>query len=154
MGPPSPPLSAILLLSTATKPVDHETSPVLLFDGVCNLCDASVQFIIDRDPRSRFRFASLQSDAGGRLARENGIDTRVLDTLVLIEGDRVSVKSDAALRVASLLGRPWSWIGILRIAPRPLRDAAYDVVARNRIRLFGRRDACRIPTPDLQARFL
>lgn len=147
-------MTSILPLSMPTKPVAHEVHPVLLFDGVCNLCDSSIQFIIDRDPESRFRFASLQSDVGKRLASENGVAAQVLDTLVLIDHGQAFVRSDAVLRAASLLGRPWSWFSIFRVVPRPLRDGVYSVIARNRIRWFGERDACRIPTPDLQARSL
>ena len=128
--------------------------PILLFDGVCNLCDASVRFIIDRDPASVFRFASLQSNTGRRLSAQHGLDADELDTLVLIDDGRAYVQSDAVLRAASHLGRPWSWASSLTAIPRPIRNAAYQLVARNRIRLFGRRDACRIPTPELRARFL
>ena len=134
--------------------MDSNAHPVLLFDGVCTLCDASVQFVIDHDPASTFRFASLQSDVGKQLALDYGVDVGALDTLVLIDGGRAFVRSEAVLRAASRLGRPWSWLGALHIIPRSLRDAAYRVVARNRVRLFGQRDACRIPTPDLRARFL
>ena len=134
--------------------MDSKAYPVLLFDGVCTLCDASVQFIIDHDSESQFRFASLQSDVGKRLAAEYGVDAEALDTLVLIDDGCAFVRSEAVLRVASRLGRPWSWSGAFRVVPRPLRDGAYRVVARNRVRLFGQRDACRIPTPDLRARFL
>lgn len=134
--------------------MDLGPRPVLLFDGVCTLCDASVQFIIDHDPGSLFRFASLQSDVGSQMSVHHGIDPAALDTLVLIADGRAYVRSEAVLRAASLLGPPWSWLSGFRIVPRPFRDAGYRVVARNRIRWFGRRDACRIPTPELRARFL
>lgn len=128
--------------------------PVVLFDGVCNVCDASVQFIMDHDRSQTVRFASLQSAVGQDLARAHGVDPELLDTLVWIENGRGHVRSDAVLRIAAHLGRPWSWARGLAVVPRPLRDAAYRLVARNRTRWFGRRDACRIPTPDVRARFL
>ncbi len=128
--------------------------PVLLFDGVCSLCDASVQFVIDRDQTALFRFASLQSEVGQRLAAEHGLAVGDLDTVMLIADGRAFVRSDAVIGVAARLGRPWSWLRIMRAVPRPLRDALYRFVARNRLHWFGRRDDCRIPTPDLRARFL
>lgn len=128
--------------------------PVVLYDGVCNLCDASVQFILDHDASQTVRFASLQSEVGQELARAHGVDPARLDTLVLIENGRGLVQSDAVLGIAAYLARPWSWAGRLAVVPKPLRNAAYRLVARNRIWLFGRRAACRIPTPDVRARFL
>lgn len=128
--------------------------PVILFDGVCSFCDASVQFVIDRDPEAQFRFASLQSSTGTRLAAEAGVDASVLDTLVLVTDAGPFVRSDAVIEIARRLGRPWSLLMAGRVLPRSLRDAAYRLVARHRIRLFGRLDACRIPTPELRARFL
>lgn len=128
--------------------------PVVLFDGVCSLCDASVQFIIDRDPAAQFRFAALQSGVGAGLAIEAGVDPSSLDTLVLVTESGSFVRSDAVLEIARRLGRPWSALAGARLLPRPLRDAAYRLVARHRLRLFGRLDACRIPTPELRARFL
>ena len=128
--------------------------PVVLYDGVCTVCDASVQFILRHDPSRTVRFASLQSEVGQELARAHGVDPARLDTLVLIEDGRGLVQSDAVLGIAAHLTRPWSWAGRLAVVPKPVRDAAYRLVARNRTRLFGRRDACRIPTPDVRARFL
>ena len=130
------------------------THPVVLFDGVCAVCDASVKFILDHDPQGIFHFAPLQSDVGRRLAAEHGIDAGDLDTLVLIEADRGWVRSDAVLRIAGRLEAPWAWVAALRAVPRPVRDLAYRIVAMNRAHWFGRRDACRIPTPDVRARFL
>ncbi len=155
----TPVRGAILPVSTpATKmrePNDPSAGhPVLLYDGVCSLCDASVLLVIDRDPAALFRFASLQSDVGSRIAAQHGVNAQDLDTVVLVADGRAFVRSDAVLGVASRLGRPWSWLRVLRAVPQPLRDAVYRLVARNRLRWFGRRDACRIPTPDLRARFL
>lgn len=128
--------------------------PVILFDGACSFCDASVQFVIDRDPAAQFRFASIQSGVGARLAADAGVDASALDTLVLVTDAGSFVRSDAVLEIARRLGRPWSAVAMARLLPRPLRDAAYRLVARQRLRLFGRLDACRIPTPELRARFL
>ena len=130
------------------------SQPVILFDGVCNLCAWSVQFIIRRDPCGQFRFAALQSPVGQRLLAERGADARGLDSVVLIEGARWYARSDAALRIARRLSGAWPLLALLRVLPRPLRDWAYDFVARNRYRWFGRQDACMLPTPTLRARFL
>lgn len=128
--------------------------PILLFDGVCNLCDRSVQFVLDHDVKGVIRFASLQSEVGRRLAGQCGIDTATVDSLVFVEGGRCHVRSEAALGVARHLDAPWRWLTASRVLPRPLRDRAYDWVARNRYRWFGTRDACRVPTPDVRRRFL
>jgi predicted DCC family thiol-disulfide oxidoreductase YuxK len=128
--------------------------PILLFDGVCNLCNGSVQLIIRRDPGARFRFASLQSEAGQRYLDELRIDRESVDSVVLIEGDRWYKEGDAALRIARHLGGPWRALGIFRLVPRPLRDRLYRFVARHRYRWFGKREACWLPTPELRQRFL
>lgn len=137
-------------LST-TQPADP---PVLLFDGVCNLCTASVQFVLRRDRREVFRFAALQSEAGRRLVARHGLDPEALHTLVLVDGDRAFVRSAAALRVAGRLSGLWPLLRVFLLVPRPLRDAAYDWIARHRYRWFGRRESCLLPTPELRRRFL
>ena len=127
---------------------------VVLFDGVCNLCNGAVNFIIDRDPDGYFRFAPLQSDtARAPLPEEIGPD-EALDTIVLIEDGRTFVRSTAALRIARRLTGPWPLLYAFLAVPRPLRDAVYDWIASNRYDWFGRRDQCRVPTPELQSRFL
>lgn len=128
--------------------------PILLFDGVCNLCNASVNFVIDRDPKGRFRFASLQSGAAKRALQRAGVVEDLPDSVVLIDRKGVHTQSTAALRVARRLGPPWSLLAIFLILPRILRDPLYTWIARNRYRWFGRQTACRIPTPDLKDRFL
>lgn len=128
--------------------------PVVLYDGVCNVCDASVQFILRHDPKGVFRFASLQSDIGRALAASVEIDALNLDTLVLLSGGEGLVRSDAVLEIAKRLGPPWAVAAAFRIFPRPLRDLAYRIVAMNRTRWFGRREACRIPAPEHRDRFL
>lgn len=129
-----------------------ENSPLLLFDGVCNLCNASVQWIIRRDKKALFRFASLQSEYAGQLPALKG--KTMPDSLVLLDRDRVYVKSSAALRIARLLGFPWNLLTAGCVLPVFLRDAIYDWVARNRYRWFGKSEACMIPTPELKSRFM
>lgn len=127
-------------------------SPVILFDGVCNLCNSSVQWIIRRDSRARFRFASLQSDYARNLPLLQGM--LLPDSLVLIVGEKVYVKSAAALRIAGLLGFPWLLLKSGLIIPRFIRDAVYDFIARNRYRWFGKQEFCMMPSPELKSRFI
>ena len=127
---------------------------IVLFDGVCNLCNGSVQFLLRRDRRRRFRFAALQSAAGQALLEEYGLPTQILPTIVVLEGGRARVRSDAALHLARRLPWPWPALAVFRILPRPLRDALYDFVARHRYRWFGRTESCMLPTPDVADRFL
>ena len=127
---------------------------VVLFDGVCNLCNGFVQFVIARDPRARFRFGTLQSEAAARSLRRLGVQGRMPDSVVLIEDGHVYVRSTAALRIARGLRFPWPFAYALIAVPRPLRDWVYDVVARRRYRWFGKRDVCMAPTPELRDRFL
>jgi predicted DCC family thiol-disulfide oxidoreductase YuxK len=129
-------------------------SPIVLFDGVCNVCNGGVNFIIDHDAGGRIRFAALQSDAGQELLGRFGLSRTALDTLVLVEGDRVSLRSTAALRIARYLDGWWRYLSALLLVPAFLRDPAYDLLAGNRYRWFGKRDACRVPTPAVRARFL
>jgi predicted DCC family thiol-disulfide oxidoreductase YuxK len=135
-------------------PVDPARHPIVLFDGVCNLCNGTVRFLIERDPRARLRFASLQSGFGRALQERHGLDPDALDTFVVVDGEGVHLRSDAILRLLAGLPAPWRGLAWLRLLPRPLRDALYGVVVRNRYRWFGRRDECLLPTPELRARFL
>ena len=130
------------------------SGPILLFDGVCNLCSGAVQWLIAHDPAARFRFASLQSDAGRALLAQHGLPLDALDTVVLVEGAHYWLKSSAALETARRLGGLWALAGILVLIPRPLRDTLYDWVARNRYARWGRRAECWAPRPELRARFL
>lgn len=133
---------------------DDRVGPVVLFDGVCNLCNRSVRFIINRDPGGTFRFAPLQSEAGEKLLEQFGLPTRNYGTFILIEGGRYYVRSEAALRVAKLLGGGWGMVYALMAVPAPLRDRVYDYVARNRYKWFGRTDECMAPGPGTEERFL
>ncbi|WP_123537750.1 thiol-disulfide oxidoreductase DCC family protein [Halosimplex salinum] len=128
--------------------------PILLFDGVCNLCNGSIQFVVDHDPEGTFRFAPLQSEAAEQLLDDVGFDDYDFDTFVLIDGGDYYTKSEAALRVASGLESPWSLAGVLRVIPRPLRDAVYDTVGRHRYAIFGKKAQCMIPTPEIRDRFV
>ena len=131
---------------------------LVLFDGVCNLCNGAVNFIIDRDPEGYFLFAALQSEEAAPVLAPFGRTSAGLadvpDTIVLVENGRLYERSDAALRIARRLGLPWSLLYAGRVIPKPLRDALYGWIAANRYRWFGQQDACRIPTPELRARFL
>jgi len=134
--------------------VEPNKTLLILFDGVCNLCNGFVQFLIKRDPAGKFRFASLQSDFGrSQLIRFN-LNPDLLHSVIVIEGDNVLQRSDAALRIVNQLGGPWKILTALKIFPKFLRDALYNVVARNRYKVFGKRDSCMIPTPELKARFI
>ena len=127
--------------------------PILLFDGVCNLCNTSVQFIIERDEQEVFQFASLQSDTGQALLTKHGQQTTNFDTIVLVTNDGFYTKSNAALRVAKeLKGLQWLWT--FRFVPRFIRDGVYSLISRNRYRWFGKQDSCMMPRPEWKARFL
>lgn len=128
---------------------------VILFDGVCNLCNNSVQFIIKRDRKDVFRYAALQSEIGKELLAERNIDTSKVDSIILIEpGVAFYTKSDAALEIGRSFGGVWTLLSVFNLIPSSLRNIVYDFVAKNRYRWFGRKNACMIPTPDLKAKFL
>lgn len=128
--------------------------PVLLFDGVCNLCNGSVQWVLTHDLKRQFRFAALQSDTGQALLHRFGLDPSQLDTAVLVDGDRVFLRSEVPLEVARRIGGPWVFFLIFRVLPRPLRDGMYNWVARNRYRWFGQQESCMLPRPEWKDRFL
>lgn len=128
--------------------------PVVLFDGVCNLCSGSVKWIIRRDPDAVYRFAPLQSDVGREHLLECGLPTDDVETFVLVEDDECYTKSTAALRIAVGLGGIYLVLYPFLYVPRFLRDAVYDFVANHRYDWFGRKDECMVPTPELRDRFL
>lgn len=138
----------------ATDPAILENHGILLFDGVCNLCNGFVNFVIDHDPDAYFKLAALQSDEARPYLEQFDLDPEALDSVVLIENGTAYRKSTAALRVALHLPAPWPAAAVFMAVPRPLRDVVYDLVASNRYDWFGERDACRMPTPELQQRFL
>jgi predicted DCC family thiol-disulfide oxidoreductase YuxK len=129
-------------------------NPVVLFDGVCNMCNASVNYIIDHDPDARFRFASLQSEVGTQLAAEHGIDASELSSMVLIESGKAYLRSSAVLRVCRILRGPAKLLWPLVVVPAILRDPIYRFVANRRYKWFGKREACRLPTDEDRSRFL
>ena len=127
---------------------------IILFDGVCNLCNGSVQFIIRRDPGAKFRFAALQSDFGESQLQHYGIPPGMLNSIILIQEGKAHQKSNAALEIAKNLSGLWPALYVFKIIPRVVRDWIYDLIAKNRYKLFGRRDECMIPTPELRSRFV
>jgi predicted DCC family thiol-disulfide oxidoreductase YuxK len=131
-----------------------DTSAIILFDGVCNLCNGAVHFLIRRDPKGKFRFASLQSEVGLALLKQVHITSEQLNTIVVIEGDRCYTRSAAALRIAKRLPGLWPVLYIGIVIPTPLRNKLYDWVARNRYQWFGRKEQCMLPTPAIKSRFL
>ncbi|HEX8695347.1 MAG TPA: thiol-disulfide oxidoreductase DCC family protein [Longimicrobium sp.] len=137
----------------AGPPAD-DAGPIVLYDGVCGLCNRSVQLILRNDRRGRFRFAALQSDAGKAMLREHGMPEDALDTVVLVEGGRAYRKSRAACRIARRMDAPWPVLWPLLVVPRPVADFFYDLVARHRYRIFGKTEACMLPPPEVRARFL
>ncbi|MEH7014243.1 thiol-disulfide oxidoreductase DCC family protein [Neobacillus niacini] len=126
---------------------------IILFDGICNLCTSSVQFIIKRDPKGHFKFASLQSEIGQMLLTQYGI-SKELDSIIVIENEKVYIKSSAALRICSRLNGIWSFFSILRVLPPFIRNFVYDMVAKNRYKWFGKKESCMLPTSEMKKRFL
>jgi predicted DCC family thiol-disulfide oxidoreductase YuxK len=131
--------------------MDHA---VILFDGVCNLCNGLVQFVVRRDPAGYFRFASLGSAPALQVLGAAPVPEPLPDSVILVEGGAVFTRSTAALRIARRLTFPWHLAYAFVAVPRPLRDLMYDAVARYRYRWFGRRQSCMIPGPGLRERFL
>ena len=127
---------------------------IVLFDGVCNFCNATVNFVIEHDKAGYFKFAPLQSEVGEELVEKHGIDTTDTDSVIVIENERAYTHSSAALRIAKRLDGIWSLAYAFIIVPKPIRDLVYRVFAKYRYRMFGKQDACMIPTPDIRARFL
>ena len=126
----------------------------ILFDGVCNLCNGFVQFVVARDPRAHFRFAALSSEGARQLLIDSGVIDPLPDSMVLIEDGRVYLRSDAPLRIARRLTFPWPLLAVFLAVPRFIRDRVYDAVAARRYRWFGRRDVCMVPSADLRQRFI
>jgi len=131
-----------------------ETRPIIVFDAECLLCSANAQFVLNHDRLGRFLLASMQGETGSALYRRFGIDPADPDTLIVVEGNRVQRDSDAILAIWAGLGWPWRAATIFHLVPRALRDSVYRWVARNRYRLFGRRDTCWLPDPAFRDRML
>lgn len=131
-----------------------KNAAIIVFDGYCNFCSASVLFILKRDPRGHFRFAASQTDAGSRLLKEFGIGGLAEHSIILIEGNLFYERSDAALRIARRLRGGWPVFSLLMIVPRKPRDYLYNWLVVRRYRLFGRRETCYMPENDVRKRFL
>jgi predicted DCC family thiol-disulfide oxidoreductase YuxK len=134
--------------------MNAESKKIILFDGVCNLCNNSVVFIIKRDKKDVFRFAAIQSDEGEKLIKEHNIDTSKTDSIILIEENKYSVKSTAALKIAKYLKGGYPLLFGFIILPVIFRNWVYDIIAKNRYKWFGKKDNCMIPTPELKSKFL
>lgn len=132
---------------------DTTVNNIILFDGECNFCNRSVQFIIKRDKRAIYKFASIQSDTGQELLNKHHVPTNI-DSLILIENLSYYTKSSAALKICRHLNGGWKLLYGLLLAPKPLRDYAYSIIARNRYKWFGKKDACMLPSPEIRKRFL
>jgi len=131
-----------------------DDKPIIVFDGHCNLCSGFANFILRHDKKNHLRLLAAQSDLGEALYKHYELKPLDYDTNLLIENGRIRIKSDGSIAIISYLGWPWKLIYIGRILPRPLRDALYSFIARNRISWFGRKDVCYLPPPDAKERFL
>ena len=127
---------------------------IILFDGVCNFCNFWVNIIMDRDVKSVFKFASLQSEAEVRLTEEFSINTKDIETVILISHGKYFIKSEATIRIARELTSFWEIFYYLRFIPCQIRDFLYDIIAKNRYSIFGKRESCRIPTEEEKSKFI
>jgi len=127
---------------------------IVIFDGVCNFCNGSVKFIVGRDPEGVFAFTPIQSELAKKLMQDHQLNTIEIDTFVLIKNGKAHVRSDAALEITKNLSGMWYLFNVFRILPSPVRGFFYSLFARNRYKLFGKRDQCMIPDDDLRTRFL
>ena len=127
---------------------------IILFDGFCNFCNFWMNFIIDRDAKSIFKFASLQSESGAKLTEKYSMKAKDIDSVILIIDDKYFVKSEATLRIAKELTSFWKLFYYLKVIPLPVRDFIYDLIAKNRYAIFGKRDTCRVPTEEEKGRFI
>jgi len=127
---------------------------VVLFDGVCNLCNESVQFIIKNDKKNTFQFSSLQSEFGQKILTKNQLNTNDFDSILLLDQEKIFDKSDAALRIAKELDFPIRLLSVLLIIPKPIRDYYYSIIAKNRYKWFGKKESCWIPTAELKNKFI
>lgn len=138
-------------VASGALPAGH---PVIVFDGVCVLCNGWVRFLLRHDHAGRYRFAAMQSDAGRTLLSAHGLDADDPASFLLIDGSRAATETEAIIRVLTGLGGAWRAAGLIRLVPQPLRDAAYRSVARNRYRWFGRHAQCVVPSESVHNRFL
>lgn len=127
---------------------------IILFDGVCNLCNGAINFVIKKDKKDSFKFAPLQSEIGRELTSKFNIDTSKVDSIILIDGEKHYDKSSAALHISKNLNRAYPLLFGFMIVPKFIRDAVYDYIARNRYKWFGKKESCMIPTEELKSKFL
>lgn len=141
-------------MSEANVQKDNATSPpVVLFDGVCKLCNGSVNFILPRDRKGRLKLAPLQSDYGRAVLEKYGMHTDPMDSMMLLEGERLTVKSTAVIRISKYLDGAWPLCMVALVIPRFIRDFIYDIIAKNRYRWFGKYDSCPLPDAKFEDRF-
>jgi predicted DCC family thiol-disulfide oxidoreductase YuxK len=127
---------------------------IVLFDGVCNFCNSTINFLIRQDQKKVFQFATLQSEAGQQFLKKYNLPTKDFDSFVLIDDGKAYKSSTAGLRLYNKLPWYWKWTQLFWVVPKPARDAVYDFVAKNRYKWFGKKDACMIPKPEVKERFL
>jgi predicted DCC family thiol-disulfide oxidoreductase YuxK len=132
----------------------EQSYPVVIFDGVCNLCEQSVNFIIRHDRNGRFRFVSAQSETGRVLQQHYGVDAMADETVILIKDGKAYTRSDAAMEIARDLDDAWQWLAVGRFVPARIRNPLYSAIARNRYRWFGKKDQCLMPDADIKSRFI
>lgn len=133
---------------------DLNSKGVVLFDGVCNFCNSSVNFIIRHDKKDFFRFTPLQSEIGIKISEKYNLDSGNLKSVILVEKGRIYTKTTAALRIAKQLSGGWPLLYAFIIIPAPIRDVVYNIIAKYRYKWWGERDACMIPTPEIRKKFL
>ena len=132
-------------------PVNYQ---IILFDGVCNFCNSSINFIIDHDPEKRFKFAPLQSDIGQEILRKFNKNTKDFDSVILLKDNQLYEKSEAALEITKHLSGAWKYLSVFKVLPTFFLDFFYTIIAKNRYRIFGKTESCRMPTAELKERFL
>ena len=130
-----------------------QNTQLILFDGVCNFCNASINFIIDHDPEKYFKFAPLQSDLGQSILTQFGKNTQDFDSVILLKDNQLYQKSEAALEITKHLSGGWKYLSVFGVLPTFLLNFFYDIIAKNRYRIFGKTETCRMPTPELKERF-
>lgn len=128
--------------------------PIIFFDGVCNLCNSSVQFVIKRDRKKKFMFASLQGKKGQEVLKQFGLQANDLNSFILVDGDKAYTRSTGVLKVLKELGGGWKLLYGFIIVPPFIRDTVYKWIAKNRYKWYGKKEECMIPTPELKSRFL
>ena len=130
-----------------------QNTQLILFDGVCNFCNSSINFIIDHDPEKHFKFAPLQSDLGQSILKQFNKNTDDFDSVILLKNNQLFQKSDAAIEIAKNLSGAWKYLAVFGVLPTFFLNFFYDIIAKNRYKIFGKTETCRMPTPELRERF-